>query len=171
MTIARKKYLWLVCLGLLFPGLALAAGISVAPPEIHLEVGQSGQATAELLVSNPTADVQIFEVSADDFEELVTLEPQSFTLEAGETKKVLVNVTGSKDNRAEVFSTDISVVARPLLDARFQASSGVKVALEVRSSGTTKPRSHFPEELGYAAGAVILFWLAYRYFQKKTTNL
>src|SRR3989338_10080047 len=70
---------------------ASAAGISVSPAKLDLIV--SGfQASAQIVVANPTRDVQVFEIYADDFAENFIFNPASFTLESGERKVVLVTI-------------------------------------------------------------------------------
>lgn len=107
---------------LMIPAAVSAAGIEVRPAELHVESGS----TAELVVANPTSDVQIFEVYADDFDSLLDINPRSFMLEAGGRKIVTVQVSASEFDEG-IMSTLISVVSSPLVDSRFQAKTGVKI--------------------------------------------
>lgn len=117
---------------LLFPLVTFAGGIEVRPSKIDLNISASSPVSSDMTIINPTADVQIFEVYADDFQEIITLYPSSFTLEAGASQNVLVTVQ-PKDflNTSRILNTQLSVVSSPLANSRFQANTGIKIPITV----------------------------------------
>ncbi len=114
---------------LLFPSLALASGIKVSPEKLQFETGGKTQ-RKEIVVANPTADVQLFEVYADDFSKAITANPASFTLEAGNRKTVTITVDPSKLGSG-ITTTNLSVVGKPLTDSRVQINTGVKIPITI----------------------------------------
>ena len=131
----------LIILVVIVPLAAAAAGIQVSPSKLRLEAGAGRPTATQLVVSNPTADVQLFEVYPDDFAEVITAEPASFTLEAGTQKSVKIAVDSKKLKNDEIRTTNISVLAKPLAESRFQANSGVKIPLTIT---VIKPSSKLP---------------------------
>jgi hypothetical protein len=121
------------------PMFSLAAGIQVSPARMDFSVSGQKPATQNITVVNPTADVQIFEVYADDFANIITAKPSSFTLESGSKKTVsiTVNPSGIKDNIGQKFSTNISIVGKPLADNKFSVGTGVKIPLSAIFSQTS----------------------------------
>jgi len=115
------------------PLAAAAAGIQVSPSKLKLEIATNNPASAELTVGNPTADVQLFEVYPDDFAGIISANPASFTLEAGAAKTVRIIVFSGKLKDEETLATNISILAKPLADSRFQANSGVKIPIIISS--------------------------------------
>lgn len=134
-TIVKKTVLAVV-VAVSFVGAAASAsamGVSVTPAQIEL-VGRSGTHIARTItVSNPSADVALFEVRADEFDRLVRVVPSSFVLEAGASREVTVAARAARDGR---FSTTISISARPLGAPDFSAAAGVRVpfALAIQPS-------------------------------------
>ena len=57
-----KNFLILVLVLILFPFLSQAAGIQISPSKIDFVLEADKLASKELIVANPTADIQIFEV-------------------------------------------------------------------------------------------------------------
>jgi hypothetical protein len=154
----------LIAIILIFlPLAALASGIEVKPAKLELSAGPGQTATAKITVGNPTADVQIFEVYADDFADSIKLNPQSFTLEAGDSKTVEVSARGAGPG---IFKTEISVVGKPLSDARLVAGTGVKIPLTVSTS--ENPASWPQTTFVWYAAALLLAagtFLLGRYFR------
>lgn len=127
-----KNFLILVLVLILFPFLSQAAGIQISPSKIDFVLEADKLASKELIVANPTADIQIFEVYPDEFSEIIKTNPASFTLEAGERKVVTVTARSSaKENISQVLKTNLSVVSKPLVETRLQANTGVKIPLSI----------------------------------------
>jgi hypothetical protein len=112
-----------------------AVGVSVVPSKLKVESTINEIKKIQITIKNPSSKVSIYDVYADDFQSWIALEPSSFTLEAGETKKVALSI---KPQQQGIFSTNISVVARPLSPREFQANSGVKVSLQIKVSENTE---------------------------------
>jgi hypothetical protein len=107
---------------------ALASGAQVSPSKINLEITNNTSETS-LTVFNPSSGVQLFEVYPDDFENNISVNPKSFTLEAGENKKVKINVSASKNIQNSQISTNISIISKPLSDSDFSVGAGIKVPI------------------------------------------
>lgn len=126
-----KRYFFLLTFSiasLLAPALIFAAGIQVSPSKLEVTVPPGKNVNKNLVVANPTADVQLFSVYADDFERNIIPDPASFTLEAGGRKNVSLSL---KSPESGTISTTISVVGRPMVDARLQANTGVKIPITI----------------------------------------
>jgi hypothetical protein len=122
-----KKYKFcLLILIYLMPLVVFASGAQVKPSKINLEV-TNDSSDAFLSVFNPSSEVQLFEVYPDDFEDIIAIKPKSFTLEAGENKKVKITVSASKNIQNSQIFTTISVVSKPLSDSGFSVGAGIKV--------------------------------------------
>lgn len=113
---------------LLFASTVQAAGVSVVPGEITLRVDTRSERTTRLMVGNPSKDVMLFEVYADEFERAIEATPKSFTLESGREQEVVLAISLPEEG---LFKTNISVVGRPLASSAFAATSGVKVPLTI----------------------------------------
>ncbi|NOQ68087.1 hypothetical protein GQ568_01445 [Patescibacteria group bacterium] len=127
-----KKFLILILIFILLPALSQAAGIQVSPSRIDFVLEKNRSASKELVVANPTADVQIFEVYSDEFPEIIKVNPASFTLEAGGRKTVTVTAyLSATENVSQILKTNLSVVGKPLVETRLQANTGVKIPLSI----------------------------------------
>lgn len=112
----------------LLPTISFAAGIQVSPSRLEIAVPPGKTIQKDLVVANPTADVQLFSVYADDFDQYIKPQPASFTLEAGGRKNVSLTLQSPDSG---TISTTISVVGRPMVDARLQANTGVKIPITI----------------------------------------
>lgn len=126
-----KRILLILIVSLFAANFTWAAALKVQPAEIEIEVVRGVLAEEELMIENPGDNVALFEVYPDNFSDWIKVRPESFTLEQGEKQKVVLEI---KNQEAGVFSTMISVVAKPLSGRKFQANSGIKIPLEVRIS-------------------------------------
>ncbi len=127
-----KNFLILILIFILFPVLSQAAGIQVSPSRMDFALRANESASQELIVVNPTADVQIFEAYPDEFPEIIKANPASFTLEAGGKKIVVVTAyPAAAENVSQILKTNLSVVGKPLIETRLQANTGVKIPLSV----------------------------------------
>ncbi len=110
---------------------ANASALKITPSEVKLDAvfGKTEQKT--ITIENPGSDVALFEVYLDNFSDWVKIKPESFILEAGKSQKVILEI---KKKEIGVFSTTISVVAKPLSEREFKANAGVKIPLEIRIS-------------------------------------
>lgn len=129
----RKLLLILLILAICFFSIdfALAVAVKVRPAQMQMEARPGILAKKEITVENPGNNVALFEVYADDFSERIKLRPESFTLQPGEQQKVVLEV---KSQETGIFSTMVSVLAKPLSGRKFRANSGVKIPLQVRIS-------------------------------------
>jgi len=125
-SIKRVIFIGLILLGVPFG--VCAAGIQVSPSSLKFEIRAGEEAEKEIVVVNPAADVQIFEIFADEFSDLVKINVSSFTLEPNSKKTVSIKIDSkSKNKNPGIYKTHLSVIAKPLLDSRFQANTGVKI--------------------------------------------
>ncbi len=126
-----KKILILVFI--LLPTLIQAAGIQVSPSKMDFTVEIGDEVVVkEIVVVNPTADVQVFEVYPDEFSEIIKANPASFTLEAGARKTVMVEVDPADiEGPSKIIQTNFSVLGKPLVKSRLQTNTGVKVPMSI----------------------------------------
>lgn len=154
----------LATLGIFLPlAIAQAAGIQVAPARLDFKV-QTGKAVSQnLTIVNPTADVQLFEVYADDFPELIKAVPTSFTLEAGAKKIVSISIDAGKQKANQSLSTTLSVVGKPLADKQLSMGTGVKIPLTITfSPSALNSKNH--NLIFFGLAILVLAGLAY-YFK------
>lgn len=121
-----------------------ASGIKVDPSKLEITIRANEQVSKEMMVTNPTSDVQLFKIYSDDFSDIIKANPASFTLEAGEEKKVVITIRSSGDHKTSgVLKTNLSVVARSLSETKFETNAGVKipVSIAVSESDPAKPIS------------------------------
>lgn len=143
MRIPLKTLVILSALAL--PSLASAVGLSVTPDRLDI-VAHPGSATrVELTVTNPSPRVAFFESYPDDMESIIKVAPESWTLESGASRKIVVVVSPNDVGR---YRTTLSIVARPIEDAGVAPGSGVKIPVSIvaeeKKSGpmpTTNPRT------------------------------
>ena len=154
-----KKILIIILLAV--PQIGLAAGVQVSPDK--LEFTTNSQQSKEMVVANPTADVQIFEIYPDDFERAISIKPESFTLEAGGRKKVEVSVDASRLS-ASLITTNLSILARPLADSKLKVNTGIKIPLTVAVAEQRFQKYILPL---IALIIVIISFLAYWYIKKR----
>ncbi|MFH1894327.1 MAG: hypothetical protein ABH813_00255 [Patescibacteria group bacterium] len=108
-----------------------AAAIKVFPSEVKIKTESGVLAKGEITVENPTEDITLYEVYADDFSDWILPKPESFFLKAREKQRVVLEI---KNKDKGVFLTYLSVVAKPLSERKFKIDSGVKIPLEIRIS-------------------------------------
>lgn len=159
---------------LLAPASVLAAGISVEPAALELGGAPGAAVRAALTVANPSPDVEVFEVYADDMPDSFAIAPRSFTLESAANKLVQIEFRPPKNSSAK-FQTNLSVVGRPLAVSEFRANSGVKIPFTY-TPGAQKPSRFGGTPIFYAAAVLyglvvlILGFLLIHYFRQKRAN-
>lgn len=132
MKINLRACLLVVFLGLLFGNSVQAVGVGVKPKEIDLSVKAGQETVTEFLVMNVDKVPAMYKVSLDAMEDKIKINITDFVLEPNESKIVKVAVKIESPGR---FSTNISVVARPLGAGGLTAASGVKVPITIAVSG------------------------------------
>jgi hypothetical protein len=123
----------------LLPSLAAAAGIEVAPATLEFRVTAGKTQTREVVVTNPTTDVQMFEISADEFGDQIKINPSSFILEAGNRKNIRVEVRVAGLSSGSVRTTTLSVVSRPLKNPGITVNAGIKIPITINAQQTSIP--------------------------------
>jgi len=164
-----KSLIFLFFLTLLLPGIIKAAGLQVTPSELNFNLPNNELVDQEIVVVNPTADVQIFEVYADDFSKIITARPASFTLESGGRKTVVIEVRSELvESEPGLYQTDLSIIAKPLLDSRFPANTGIKVPVTIAvHSGEERSSVSLPLWVFYVTGVAIALLLFLVYFVRR----
>lgn len=125
----KKITLLTIIILFLTPAITNAVGVSVIPSKLLIQTHVNQITKQNLRIKNPSSVVSIYDISADDYSGWLKILPSSFTLEAGESRTVELEV---KSRSIGSFATQISVVAKPLSPRAFQANSGVKIPLEIR---------------------------------------
>lgn len=110
-----------------------ALGLSVTPAEMSISQTQN-DTTATMTVKNVSNDVALFEVYPDEFDQSISVSPASFTLQSGEVRTVTVHV---HFDQSGIYTTNISVTARPLAETALAAAGGIKMPLTVSVNGTS----------------------------------
>lgn len=121
-----------IAVSLAIPLYADAVGISASPSRLLLSIERGEEITAQLIISNPSTNVSVFEVYPDEFESVIIIAPSSFILEGGDQKKVRVRIQPKKIG---VFVTNISILAKPLAESAFSASAGIKIPVRLEVIG------------------------------------
>lgn len=197
LTLPMSKKILIVTLTVfLAPLWVLAAGLSVSPGALEFKIVAGEKASQTLVVANPTADVLVFEVYPDEYEELINITPQSFTLESGARKEVLVTadahspsfkkrkvLTGepvepqnfkdsltlpqAQGSKNQILSTNISVIGSALAEGQSNVGAGAKVPLTISvSNNSQSPINKTPLII---FGVVVTAALAY-HLGKKTSR-
>ena len=121
-----------ILIGLItLPLSVFATGLSVSPTRLDFEVVDGGKASQTLTVTNPTADVMVFEVYADEFEDMIMVQPESFTLESGGRKMVSISIDAKDANKSQSISTNLSVVGKPLAESKVNVGAGAKIPVTI----------------------------------------
>ncbi|MDP2741440.1 MAG: hypothetical protein Q8O66_01990 [bacterium] len=123
----KKIILILIIVCFLFANSVMAVSVKVNPSEVKIETS-TDLIEKEITIENPGNSVALFEVYLDNFSDWVKINPESFILEAGKLQKVILEI---KNKEIGVFSTMISVVAKPISEREFKANAGVKIPLEI----------------------------------------
>ncbi|MFA5991741.1 MAG: hypothetical protein WC794_05870 [Candidatus Doudnabacteria bacterium] len=118
-----------IIFGLVLPLSSLAAGLQISPSRLNFTVAPNQEMTQKIVVANPTADVQIYEITADDYTNFIKPQPKSFTLESGARKEVAITVMLTQANQK--VATNLSVVAKPLTADGLTIGTGAKIPLEI----------------------------------------
>lgn len=141
---------------LIVPFFASAAGVQISPSRLEFNITGDKPVSKEIAVANPTADVQLYEIYADDFTGSITAFPKSFTLESGGRKTIgiTINPAGLKSINGQLLSTNLSIVGKPLADAGISVGTGVKLPLTISMAALKNQNWSVPT--AFAAGAVLI---------------
>jgi len=125
-----KKIITITCLlGWLLIGYQVyAAGLSVTPDKLSIQTKVKEQASQDIYVKNISPGPVIYNVYSDELVEQIEIQPNFFRLEMGDTQKVKIT---AQPHEAGIYLTNISVVASDLDQREFNASTGVKVPLQI----------------------------------------
>jgi len=107
---------------------ALAIGIGAKPSFLNLElkVGQPKQ--TKILVYNLSQESGIFQISPDELNKEIKVEPSNFRLEAGENKKVKITILPKEEG---IKAINLSVSANSLDRQSFSVGPGLKIPLRL----------------------------------------
>lgn len=123
-----KILIILICAFLFSFNFALAIGIGAKPSSLDLELNLGQPKKNEILVYNLSREAGIFQVSPDELEDWIKIEPNNFKLEAGENKKIKITVLAKEEGRK---ATNLSISASPLDRRSFGVSPGLKIPLRL----------------------------------------
>ncbi len=134
-NIKLKIKIILIFAGIFLAGNANATALKITPSSINFDIvlGKTGQKV--ITIENPGKDVALFEVYPDDFSDLISVNPSSFTLNPEEKKEVAVFANFKNEG---IFASAISIVSKPLSNRNLQTSAGVKVPLEIKVIASSK---------------------------------
>jgi len=105
-----------------------AIGLSVFPKKLEIESKVNKTVTEKIMVKNPSAEVSVFKVYPDDFDNFIKIVPPSFILEFQDSKEVTVEITPKEEG---ILKTSISIEAFPVASGTFDAGGGIKIPLTI----------------------------------------
>jgi len=148
---------------LLVPLSALASGLSVSPARLDFSLIDDNQAQKTITVANPTADVMVFEAYPDEFADIISAYPESFTLEAGGRKEVWINIDASKIKESVNLSTNLSVISKPLAENKVNVGAGAKIPVTISTNPPIKQQNLNTQYYGLVilGGLIILLLLRF----------
>jgi len=117
-----------------------AAGISVTPDKLSIQTYVKGEVVRDLYVKNISSGPVIYNLYAEELADEIAIQPDFIRLEASETQRIKISV---KPKTMGVYVTNIAVVAQELDRRQFNASTGVKIPLDLRV--TSAPKTVFSE--------------------------
>ena len=141
-----------------------AAGIQIFPEKVEISIEPGHTSHFTLTVANPTRQVELVEIYPDELQENFSIQPQSFTLEAGQRKEISISATDKNLKDGQKAATHLSVVAKPLGENEISVAAGTKLplSLEIKS----KPANKVLETTSLAAASIValgfLGWLIKR---------
>ncbi|MBI3291127.1 hypothetical protein HYZ76_02480 [Candidatus Falkowbacteria bacterium] len=109
-----------------------AVGLAVKPNQINLAENVNNQILSEFLVINISDEPALYQVYADELKEKIVLKPADFKLDPGQSQIVSLEAF---INRPGTFSSNISIIARPLGAGGLSAASGMKLPVTIKISG------------------------------------
>lgn len=187
-----KKIFFGCLLVFTLPMSASVAGLSISPARLDFTVDDGGQASQNIMVMNPTSDVMVFEVYADEFSDVISLRPESFTLESGGRKKVSVMIDASsspafsapsfqkitspfppsfqKRGPGGVLSTNISVVGKALAENKINIAAGAKLPIAITMTAGSPPKSYAQNGIVIVALLIISLLLIRKLMDGKPKN-
>lgn len=160
----KKKLLILIFILFVLPGIIMASGIQVSPPELNFELTNSLEEIKYLQVVNPSENVQIFEIYPDGFESIFKISPRSFTLEAGASKKVGVKIIFEPNEKQSILQTKLSVLAKPLSDSQIAANAGVKIPVTLSFTKDAKQKNQINTWIIIAISGLVFFIVLFQKF-------
>lgn len=141
---------------------ASAAGLQVSPARLDFDMPAQGEEIKKIIISNPSADLQLFEIYADDFTDIISINPRTFSLESGARQEVAISVTASQNT--ELKQSNLSIIARPFSTENIVISSASKIPITITQNTPTNANNKIVQNnLWYIGGLVLLsiFLLVY----------
>lgn len=131
-----SKLVWILFLLLSFlvASDVWAVGVAVKPTQLDLQGTTMRSVAGELLVVNIDRVPALYQMSADEFSDIISFDATDFQLQPQESR--IVRFKGWFSNPG-TFQTSISVAAKPLGNAGLAAASGVKVPVVIVISGVS----------------------------------
>lgn len=112
---------------------AYALGLTIQPSRLSFELRDHDTAQQTFTVTNGSKDPARFEVYADDFESLFSIQPARFDLKPGEIKRVTVTLRPIPQS---MLATTISVLAHSAAPANVSFQTGIKIPVSASQAGT-----------------------------------
>ncbi len=141
-----------------------ASGLSVSPSALNFDLNAGQSVTKTLIIANPTGDVLVFEVYADEFKNMFSISPSSFTLESGARKEVKISIDSNNINEYPLISTNLSVVGSALAEGKSNVAAGAKIPVSI--SGQNSPSKPINKTPLIIIGALLAAAAAYNLGKK-----
>lgn len=164
----KKMLLCVFFLATLSPLLTHASGLQISPAKLDFTIYNNKTSQQDMVIVNPTAEVQIFDIYPDDFDKQIKVEPASFVLESGARKTVKVYVYPKNLSNSQKISTDLSITGKPLSENKFSIGAGAKVPITITLLQADNKFSH--AILWATLTVLVIFILCYFIYKKRLFN-
>lgn len=157
-------------ISLLLPSPAYAAGLSITPARLDFTVTNAKTVSQTLIVTNPTANVLVFEVYPDEFDNVIKVQPESFTLESGGRKEVLISVKTDRRALSENtnLATTLSVTGTALAEGKVNVTAGAKIPVSI-TNVPKKPQNNQLTPIVIIVPALII--IVFYYYNRRRRQL
>ena len=118
----------IIFLGLSFPVLTQAVGLSVRPSSLDLVF--PNMHSKDLVVTNISSEPITVNIQADDFVSHIIASPNELRLLPDESSRVKITANFD-DAKPGVEQTNISIISRAIDPRSFNAASGIKIPLTI----------------------------------------
>jgi len=109
-----------------------AIGVGAKPSFLDLEFNVGQPKETKILVYNISKEAGIFQVSSDELNDWIKIEPNNFRLEAGESKEVKINILAKEEGKKAI---NLSVSAKTFDHQNFSVNPGLKIPLKLNIEG------------------------------------
>ncbi len=111
---------------------SFAISVGVKPKELNLNIPIGRETESEILVFNTGREFALYQILPDAYNNKISVEPADFRLEPDGDQIIKVIVKTWQPGK---FSTNLSIIARPIGAGGIAVISGVKIPIIITASG------------------------------------